>query len=166
MQGYVEDQFGLGLIARAVEESIEVVKPTGAVILNMGGRPGQAVCERLFLRRGFNIEKLWQTRVFQVGPSCSCWSSFPVAPNSMCQPPCVILVPPLSPPESLPARRAPSRWDPLANRAGLLSFCVSTSLRNPSASSLALCSRCTLLPLSIPCFLTRSSSAPSSSLIV
>lgn len=65
LQGFVEDQFGLGLIARAVEEAIEVVKPNGAVILNMGGRPGQAVCERLFERRGFNIKKLWQTRVNQ-----------------------------------------------------------------------------------------------------
>eukprot|EP00271_Cylindrocystis_brebissonii_P004864 TRINITY_DN16782_c0_g1_i1.p1 TRINITY_DN16782_c0_g1~~TRINITY_DN16782_c0_g1_i1.p1 ORF type:complete len:1130 (-),score=219.78 TRINITY_DN16782_c0_g1_i1:230-3619(-) len=65
LQGLVEDQFGLGLIARAVEEAIEVIKPLGAVILNMGGRPGQAVCERLFLRRGFHIQKLWQTRVNQ-----------------------------------------------------------------------------------------------------
>lgn len=65
LQGFVEDQFGLGLIARAVEEAIEVVKPNGAIILNMGGRPGQAVCQRLFERRGFNIKKLWQTRVNQ-----------------------------------------------------------------------------------------------------
>eukprot|EP00850_Spirogloea_muscicola_P006228 SM000029S10523 [mRNA] locus=s29:641097:647685:+ [translate_table: standard] len=64
-QGFVEDQFGLGLIARAVEEAIQVVRPSGCVILNMGGRPGMAVCERLFLRRGFNIRKLWQTRVNQ-----------------------------------------------------------------------------------------------------
>ncbi|CAI5473750.1 unnamed protein product [Closterium sp. Yama58-4] len=65
LQGYVEDQFGLGLIARAVEESIAALKPAGALLMNMGGRPGMAVCERLFRRRGFEIEKLWQTRVFQ-----------------------------------------------------------------------------------------------------
>ncbi|CAI7805078.1 unnamed protein product [Closterium sp. NIES-54] len=65
LQGYVEDQFGLGLIARAVEESIAALKPAGALLMNMGGRPGMAVCERLFRRRGFEISKLWQTRVFQ-----------------------------------------------------------------------------------------------------
>lgn len=65
LQGFVEDQFGLGLIARAVEEAIEVIKPAGALILNMGGRPGLAVCERLFLRRGFHIQPLWHTRVNQ-----------------------------------------------------------------------------------------------------
>ncbi|CAI5936745.1 unnamed protein product [Closterium sp. NIES-64] len=65
LQGYVEDQFGLGLIARAVEESIAALKPAGALLMNMGGRPGMAVCERLFRRRGFEIQKLWQTRVFQ-----------------------------------------------------------------------------------------------------
>lgn len=65
LQGFVEDQFGLGLIARAVEEGISVVKPSGTMIFNIGGRPGQAVCERLFERRGFHISKLWQTRVNQ-----------------------------------------------------------------------------------------------------
>ncbi|OMO65629.1 methionine S-methyltransferase-like protein [Corchorus olitorius] len=42
LQGFVEDQFGLGLIARAVEEGIAVIKPAGIMIFNMGGRPGQA----------------------------------------------------------------------------------------------------------------------------
>lgn len=65
LQGFVEDQFGLGLIARAVEEGISVVRPSGTMIFNIGGRPGQAVCERLFERRGFSISKLWQTRVNQ-----------------------------------------------------------------------------------------------------
>lgn len=65
MQGFVEDQFGLGLIARAVEEGISVIKPTGIMIFNMGGRPGQAVCKRLFERRGFRITKLWQTKILQ-----------------------------------------------------------------------------------------------------
>ncbi|KAH9684405.1 methionine S-methyltransferase [Citrus sinensis] len=43
LQGFVEDQFGLGLIARAVEEGIGVIKPSGIMIFNMGGRPGQGV---------------------------------------------------------------------------------------------------------------------------
>ncbi|KAG4939927.1 hypothetical protein JHK87_043798 [Glycine soja] len=67
LQGFVEDQFGLGLIARAVEEGIAVIKPTGIMIFNMGGRPGQAVCKRLFERRGFRITKLWQTKIIQAG---------------------------------------------------------------------------------------------------
>lgn len=65
LQGFVEDQFGLGLIARAVEEGISVIKPTGIMIFNMGGRPGQAVCRRLFERRGFLVNKIWQTKVVQ-----------------------------------------------------------------------------------------------------
>jgi hypothetical protein len=66
IQGFVEDQFGLGLIARAVEEGISVIKPSGIMVFNMGGRPGQGVCERLFRRRGFRITKLWQTKIMQV----------------------------------------------------------------------------------------------------
>lgn len=65
LQGFVEDQFGLGLIARAVEEGIAVIKPMGIMIFNMGGRPGQAVCKHLFERRGFHVNKLWQTKIIQ-----------------------------------------------------------------------------------------------------
>ncbi|KAJ8755646.1 hypothetical protein K2173_022241 [Erythroxylum novogranatense] len=65
LQGFVEDQFGLGLIARAVEEGISVINPMGIMIFNMGGRPGQAVCKRLFERRGFRVNKLWQTKILQ-----------------------------------------------------------------------------------------------------
>ncbi|KAI7725989.1 LOW QUALITY PROTEIN: hypothetical protein M8C21_015244 [Ambrosia artemisiifolia] len=65
LQGFVEDQFGLGLIARAVEEGIEVIKPMGIMIFNMGGRPGQGVCKRLFERRGLSVNKLWQTKILQ-----------------------------------------------------------------------------------------------------
>lgn len=67
----MEDQFGLGLIARAVEEGIAVIKPMGFLVLNMGGRPGQGVCRRLFERRGFRISKIWETKVMQV---CICFS--------------------------------------------------------------------------------------------
>ncbi|KAA3489480.1 methionine S-methyltransferase-like [Gossypium australe] len=69
LQGFVEDQFGLGLIARAVEEGIAVIKPTGIMIFNMGGRPGQGVCKRLFERRGFRVTRLWQTKVLQASKS-------------------------------------------------------------------------------------------------
>ncbi|XP_073307183.1 methionine S-methyltransferase-like [Primulina huaijiensis] len=65
LQGFVEDQFGLGLIARAVEEGISVIKPLGIMIFNIGGRPGQAVCKRLFERRGLCVNKPWQTKVIQ-----------------------------------------------------------------------------------------------------
>ncbi|MBM3382322.1 MAG: aminotransferase class I/II-fold pyridoxal phosphate-dependent enzyme [Betaproteobacteria bacterium] len=64
-QGYVEDQFGLGLIARALEESIAISKPAAKVILNLGGRPGTAVLERLLSRRGFSVKKIWSTKVWQ-----------------------------------------------------------------------------------------------------
>lgn len=65
LQGFVEDQFGLGLIARAVEEGISVITPMGIMIFNMGGRPGQAVCKRLFERRGLHVNKIWQTKILQ-----------------------------------------------------------------------------------------------------
>ncbi|XP_037442006.1 methionine S-methyltransferase-like [Triticum dicoccoides] len=66
LQDFVEDQFGLGLIARAVEEGIAIINPMGIMIFNMGGRPGQGVCERVLLRRGLRINKLWQTNIMQV----------------------------------------------------------------------------------------------------
>jgi len=66
-QGFVEDQFGLGLIARALEEAVDTMKPSAKVILNMGGRPGHAVLARLFTRRGFQVRTVWQTKVMQAG---------------------------------------------------------------------------------------------------
>lgn len=76
VQGFVEDQFGLGLIARAVEEGIAVIKPMGIMIFNMGGRPGQSVCKRLFERRGFNVTKLWQTKILQASKLSFHWLTF------------------------------------------------------------------------------------------
>jgi methionine S-methyltransferase len=64
-QGQIEDQFGLGLIAKAVEDSVYVLKNTGKIILNLGGRPGKKVLQQLFLRRGFSVRQVWQTRVEQ-----------------------------------------------------------------------------------------------------
>ncbi|TQV85382.1 aminotransferase class I/II-fold pyridoxal phosphate-dependent enzyme [Aliikangiella coralliicola] len=64
-QGFIEDQFGLGLIASAVEQSIPLLRSTGKLILNLGGRPGRAVLERLMRRRGFKVRRVWQTQVEQ-----------------------------------------------------------------------------------------------------
>lgn len=64
-QGVVEDQFGLGLVARAVEEAIERLSPGGKLIVNLGGRPGEAVLLRMFERRGLSVKRLWQRRIRQ-----------------------------------------------------------------------------------------------------
>lgn len=64
-QGYIEDQFGLGLIARAVEQAIGLIKSSGKLILNLGGRPGRSVLENLMKRRGFKVRRVWQTQVQQ-----------------------------------------------------------------------------------------------------
>ncbi len=64
-QGYIEDRFGLGLLAKAIEQSIKLLRPTGKVILNFGGRPGVLVLERLMTRRGLAIRHVWQTKVEQ-----------------------------------------------------------------------------------------------------
>ncbi len=64
-QGFIEDQFGLGLIASAVEQSIPLLEPNGKLILNLGGRPGRSVLERLMKRRGFKVRRVWQTQVEQ-----------------------------------------------------------------------------------------------------
>lgn len=41
------------------------------MIFNMGGRPGQGVCKRLFERRGLRVNKLWQTKILQVRENVS-----------------------------------------------------------------------------------------------
>lgn len=64
-QGYLEDQFGLGLVARALEEAIEVLRPEGRVILNLGGRPGRRLLTQLFRRRGFRVREVWTTKIRQ-----------------------------------------------------------------------------------------------------
>jgi len=64
-QGLVEDQFGLGLNARALRESLTLLEPGGSVILNLAGRPGPAPLDRMFRRRGFEPVSLWRARVRQ-----------------------------------------------------------------------------------------------------
>lgn len=65
LQGYLEDQFGLGLIARALDESVQVLRPNGRVVFNLGGRPGRSILLRLFRRRGFEVQEIWKTRIQQ-----------------------------------------------------------------------------------------------------
>lgn len=48
----------------------------GIMIFNMGGRPGQAVCKHLFERRGFHVNKLWQTKIIQARTNFSVESHF------------------------------------------------------------------------------------------
>jgi aspartate/methionine/tyrosine aminotransferase/methylase of polypeptide subunit release factors len=64
-QGLVEDQFGLGLNARALREALSLLEPGGSVILNLAGRPGSEVVSRMFHRRGYVSEVIWRTRVMQ-----------------------------------------------------------------------------------------------------
>ncbi len=64
-QGFLEDQFGLGLIASAVEQAIPLLAANAKLILNLGGRPGRAVIERVMQRRGFEVRRIWQTQVEQ-----------------------------------------------------------------------------------------------------
>ncbi len=66
-QGLVEDQFGLGLNARALRESLTLLEPGGSVILNLAARPGPAALERMFRRRGFEPAPLCRARVRQAG---------------------------------------------------------------------------------------------------
>lgn len=64
-QGYLEDLFGLGLVARSLEEAIEVMRPGGWVVLNLGGRPGREILRQLFCRRGLAMREIWSTRIAQ-----------------------------------------------------------------------------------------------------
>lgn len=64
-QGDLEDLFGLGLVARALEEAIEVMRPGGWVVLNLGGRPGREILRQLFCRRGLAMREIWSTRIAQ-----------------------------------------------------------------------------------------------------
>lgn len=65
LQGVYEDQFGLGLLAKALEQAALVLKPQGRVVLNVAGRPGTKVVERMFSRRGYKARAIWTRRVKQ-----------------------------------------------------------------------------------------------------
>ena len=64
-QGYLEDRFGLGLIARAIDESVAAMRANGRVVFNLGGRPGRSLLFQLFRRRGFDVREIWKTRIPQ-----------------------------------------------------------------------------------------------------
>lgn len=65
LQGVYEDQFGLGLLASALDQCVRALRPGGRVILNIAGRPGSAVIESMFTRRGFAPRIIWRRRVQQ-----------------------------------------------------------------------------------------------------
>lgn len=67
IQNVYEDHFGLGLIAKLLDDCPEYLAPGGELVLNLAGRPGRAIIERMFSRRGFRTEVLVSRRVRQAG---------------------------------------------------------------------------------------------------
>ncbi len=65
IQNVYEDHFGLGLIARLLDECPERLRSGGQLVLNLAGRPGRPIIERMFSRRGFSTEVLVARRVQQ-----------------------------------------------------------------------------------------------------
>jgi aspartate/methionine/tyrosine aminotransferase/methylase of polypeptide subunit release factors len=66
-RGVGEDRIGLGLLARALEQSPQVLAPGGRVLLNVAGRPGWAAIEPMFNRRGYRVREVWRRRIAQAG---------------------------------------------------------------------------------------------------
>ncbi len=67
LQNVYEDHFGLGLIARLLDEAPERLAPRGRLLLNLAGRPGRPIIERMFTRRGFTTQVRVARRVMQAG---------------------------------------------------------------------------------------------------
>ncbi|MBF5043081.1 aminotransferase class I/II-fold pyridoxal phosphate-dependent enzyme [Aggregicoccus sp. 17bor-14] len=65
VQNVYEDHFGLGLIARLLDEAPERLAPGGRLLLNLAGRPGHRIIERMFSRRGFRTHVQVARRVMQ-----------------------------------------------------------------------------------------------------
>ena len=65
IQNVYEDHFGLGLIGRLLDEVPERLHPGGELLLNLAGRPGRPIIERMFSRRGFRTQVLVARRVQQ-----------------------------------------------------------------------------------------------------
>jgi aspartate/methionine/tyrosine aminotransferase/methylase of polypeptide subunit release factors len=65
LQNVYEDHFGLGLIARLLDEAPERLSPGGRLLLNLAGRPGRPIIERMFTRRGFTTQVRMARRVMQ-----------------------------------------------------------------------------------------------------
>ncbi|WP_338870279.1 aminotransferase class I/II-fold pyridoxal phosphate-dependent enzyme [Myxococcus stipitatus] len=65
LQNVYEDHFGLGLIARLLDEAPERLAPSGRLLLNLAGRPGRPIIDRMFTRRGFSTRVRVARRVRQ-----------------------------------------------------------------------------------------------------
>ncbi|WP_225409073.1 aminotransferase class I/II-fold pyridoxal phosphate-dependent enzyme [Stigmatella hybrida] len=65
IQNVYEDHFGLGLNARLLDEVPERLALEGRLLLNLAGRPGRAIIERMFTRRGFTTRVRVARRVMQ-----------------------------------------------------------------------------------------------------
>ncbi|WP_224242197.1 aminotransferase class I/II-fold pyridoxal phosphate-dependent enzyme [Hyalangium gracile] len=65
LQNVYEDHFGLGLIARLLDEVPEHLAPGGRLLLNLAGRPGRPIIERMFTRRGLTTQVRVARRVMQ-----------------------------------------------------------------------------------------------------
>ncbi|NMO21729.1 aminotransferase class I/II-fold pyridoxal phosphate-dependent enzyme [Pyxidicoccus fallax] len=65
LQNVYEDHFGLGLIAKLLDESPERLAPGGRLLLNLAGRPGRPIIARMFTRRGFTTRVRVARRVMQ-----------------------------------------------------------------------------------------------------
>lgn len=57
------DVFGLGLVARLLEQAPQVLAPHGQILLNVAGRPGEAVIQKLFDQFDLSAEPV-VTKVF------------------------------------------------------------------------------------------------------
>ncbi len=53
-QGEYMDQFGLGLVDRALDQSKDHLTPGGRVLYNLAGRPGREMLETMLKRRGYH----------------------------------------------------------------------------------------------------------------
>lgn len=65
LQNVYEDHFGLGLIARLLDEAPERLSAGGRLLLNLGGRPGREIIARMFTRRGYTTRVRVARRVQQ-----------------------------------------------------------------------------------------------------
>jgi len=65
IQNVYEDHFGLGLIARLLDEVPEHLAEGGRLLLNLAGRPGRGIIDQMFSRRGFRTHVVFSRRVRQ-----------------------------------------------------------------------------------------------------
>jgi aspartate/methionine/tyrosine aminotransferase/methylase of polypeptide subunit release factors len=63
--GNYEDVLSLGLIASALERTLEHLAPGGRIVLNLAGRPGFDVIRWVFARWGYAPRVVWKDRIEQ-----------------------------------------------------------------------------------------------------